>query len=146
MIAELRDALAGSARPCCRPSRAPARPRWCRCGCSASPGWATAGSSCWNPGGSRPGRRQPAWRELLGEEVGATVGYVTRDDRRIGRHTRVEVVTDGILTRRLQRDRHWPGTALVVFDEFHERHLQADLGLALTLDAREGLRPTCGCW
>jgi ATP-dependent helicase HrpB len=79
--------------------------------------------------------------ELLGEEVGATVGYATRDDRRIGRTTRVEVVTDGILTRRLQREPTLPGTALVVFDEFHERHLQADLGLALTLDARDGLRP-----
>ena len=79
--------------------------------------------------------------ELLGEEVGATVGYATRDERRIGRTTRVEVVTDGILTRRLQRQPALPGTALVVFDEFHERHLQADLGLALTLDARDGLRP-----
>jgi ATP-dependent helicase HrpB len=79
--------------------------------------------------------------DLLGEEVGATVGYATRDDRRMGRTTRVEVVTDGILTRRLQRDPGLPGIALVVFDEFHERHLQADLGLALTLDAREGLCP-----
>ena len=79
--------------------------------------------------------------DLLGEEVGATVGYATRDGRRIGRTTRVEVVTDGILTRRLQREPTLPGTALVVFDEFHERHLQADLGLALTLDARDGLRP-----
>jgi ATP-dependent helicase HrpB len=79
--------------------------------------------------------------ELLGEQVGATVGYATRDDRWVGPTTRVEVVTDGILTRRLQREPGLPGTALVVFDEFHERHLQADLGLALTLDAREGLRP-----
>ena len=79
--------------------------------------------------------------ELLGEDVGATVGYATRDDRRIGRTTRVEVVTDGILTRRLQREPTLPGTALVVFDEFHERHLQADLGLTLTLDVRDGLRP-----
>ncbi|MHB1533348.1 MAG: ATP-dependent helicase HrpB [Acidimicrobiales bacterium] len=79
--------------------------------------------------------------ELLGQEVGATVGYATRDDRRIGPTTRIEVVTDGILTRRLQRQPAIPGTALVVFDEFHERHLQADLGLALTLDARVGLRP-----
>ena len=55
--------------------------------------------------------------------------------------TRIEVVTDGILTRRLQRDPTLDGVALVIFDEFHERHLQADLGLALTLDAREGLRP-----
>ncbi len=79
--------------------------------------------------------------ELLGEDVGATVGYSTRDERRVGRDTRVEVVTDGILTRRLQRDPALTGTALVVFDEFHERHLQADLGLAVALDVREGLRP-----
>ena len=78
---------------------------------------------------------------LLGEEVGGTVGLVTRDDRRTGTATRVEVVTEGVLTRRLQADPSLPGTALVVFDEFHERHLQSDLGLALTLDARDGLRP-----
>ena len=78
---------------------------------------------------------------LLGEQVGATVGYATRDDRKIGRATRVEVVTDGIFTRRIQSDPSLSGTALVVFDEFHERHLEADLGLALALDAREVLRP-----
>lgn len=78
---------------------------------------------------------------LLGEDVGGTVGLVTRDDRRTGTNTRVEVVTEGVLTRRLQADPSLPGTALVVFDEFHERHLQSDLGLAFTLDARDGLRP-----
>src|ERR1700722_1687543 len=78
---------------------------------------------------------------LLGEDVGATVGYVTRDDRRTSSATRIEVVTDGVLTRRLQDDPSLPGTALVVFDEFHERHLQSDLGLALVLDARDALRP-----
>src|SRR3984957_866337 len=78
---------------------------------------------------------------LLGERVGETVGLSTRDERRVSAATRVEVVTDGILTRRLQRDPALEGVALVIFDEFHERHLQADLGLALTLDAREGLRP-----
>ncbi len=78
---------------------------------------------------------------LLGEEVGGTVGLVTRDDRRTGKATRVEVVTEGVLTRRLQADPSLSGTALVVFDEFHERHLQSDLGLAFTLDARDGLRP-----
>ena len=78
---------------------------------------------------------------LLGEEVGATVGYVTRDDRRVSRSTRIEVVTDGILTRRLQHEPDLPGVAMVIFDEFHERRLDADLGLALTLDARSGLRP-----
>jgi ATP-dependent helicase HrpB len=79
--------------------------------------------------------------QLLGEEVGGTVGYRTRDERRVGRGTRVEVVTEGILTRRLQADPSLPGTALVVLDEVHERHLQTDLALALTLDARAGLRP-----
>jgi ATP-dependent helicase HrpB len=78
---------------------------------------------------------------LLGERVGETVGISTRDERRVSAMTRIEVVTDGILTRRLQRDPALEGVALVIFDEFHERHLQADLGLALTLDAREGLRP-----
>ena len=78
---------------------------------------------------------------LVGERVGETVGLSTRDERRVSGSTRIEVVTDGILTRRLQRDPTLDGVALVIFDEFHERHLQADLGLALTLDAREGLRP-----
>ncbi len=73
---------------------------------------------------------------LLDEPVGATVGYRTRDERRSGRDTRIEVVTEGILTRRLQRDPSLPGVGLVVFDEIHERNLQTDLALALTLDAR----------
>ncbi len=78
---------------------------------------------------------------LLGESVGGTIGLSTRDERRVSPATRIEVVTDGILTRRLQRNPMLDGVTLVIFDEFHERHLQADLGLALTLDAREGLRP-----
>jgi ATP-dependent helicase HrpB len=78
---------------------------------------------------------------LLGEEVGATAGYVTRDDRATGPTTRIEVVTEGVLTRRIQRDPSLRGTAAVVFDELHERNLQTDLGLALTLDARKALRP-----
>ena len=79
--------------------------------------------------------------DLLGEEVGHTVGYRTRDERHVGPNTRIEVVTEGILTRRLQRDPSLPGTGLVIFDEIHERNLQADLALALTLDARDALRP-----
>jgi ATP-dependent helicase HrpB len=78
---------------------------------------------------------------LLGEEVGATVGYRTRDERKVGRDTRIEVVTEGILTRRLQHDPSLTGVGLVVFDEIHERNLQTDLALALTLDARSVLRP-----
>ncbi len=69
------------------------------------------------------------------------VGYVTRDDRRTSDRTRIEVVTEGVLTRRLQRDPSLPGVGLVVFDELHERNLQTDLGLALALDARRGVRP-----
>src|SRR5262245_53351160 len=78
---------------------------------------------------------------LLREPVGETVGYRTRDDRKVGPGTRIEVVTEGILTRHLQRDPGLGGVGLVVFDEFHERSLQADLGLALALDARRHLRP-----
>jgi ATP-dependent helicase HrpB len=78
---------------------------------------------------------------LLGEEVGGTAGYRTRDERRTGPATRIEVVTEGILTRRLQQDPSLPGVGLVIFDEFHERNLHADLALALTLDARPAFRP-----
>jgi len=78
---------------------------------------------------------------LLGERVGETVGYRTRDDRKVGRGTRIEVVTEGILTRRLQHDPSLPGVGLVVFDEVHERNLQTDLALALSLEARAALRP-----
>jgi ATP-dependent helicase HrpB len=78
---------------------------------------------------------------LLGERVGATVGYQTRDERHIGAATRVEVVTEGILTRRLQSDPELPGVGLVIFDEVHERNLPTDLGLALTLDVIATIRP-----
>ena len=78
---------------------------------------------------------------LLGERVGDTVGYQTRDERHIGPGTRVEVVTEGVLTRRLQHDPSLEGYGLVVFDEVHERNLPTDLGLALLLDARGALRP-----
>ncbi len=78
---------------------------------------------------------------LLGEEVGATIGYRTRDEARVSARTRIEVVTEGILTRRLQRDAALPGVGLVVFDEVHERNLQTDLALALVLDARAVLVP-----
>jgi len=78
---------------------------------------------------------------LLGDEVGGVVGYRTRDERRTSARTRIEVVTEGILTRRLQHDPSLPGVGLVVFDELHERNLQADLGLAFALEARATLRP-----
>jgi ATP-dependent helicase HrpB len=79
--------------------------------------------------------------ELLGEPVGATVGYAVRGDRRTSKATRIEVVTSGLLVRRLQSDPELAGTAAVLLDECHERHLDADLLLTLLLDARTGLRP-----
>ncbi|WP_280357998.1 ATP-dependent RNA helicase [Nocardia otitidiscaviarum] len=78
---------------------------------------------------------------LLGEPVGATVGYSVRGERRVGAATRIEVVTSGLLVRRLQGDPELSGVDAVVLDECHERHLDADLLLALLLDARAGLRP-----
>ena len=79
--------------------------------------------------------------DLLGERVGATVGLTTRDDRIVSRDTRIEVVTEGVLTRRLQNDPELPGVAVVIFDEVHERNLATDLGLALTLDVAATIRP-----
>ncbi|MDD8018686.1 MAG: ATP-dependent helicase HrpB [Bacteroidota bacterium] len=78
--------------------------------------------------------------QQLKESVGSTVGYRIRGDSRIGRQTRIEVVTEGILTRMLQDDASLPGIGIVIFDEFHERSIHADLGLALTLDVQEHLR------
>jgi ATP-dependent helicase HrpB len=90
----------------------------------------------------RVATRAAAWRlaDLRGEEVGQTVGYRMRGERRVGRATRVEVVTEGVLTRRLQRDPTLDGVGILVFDEFHERSLDADLGLALALRTRALLR------
>jgi ATP-dependent helicase HrpB len=78
---------------------------------------------------------------LLGERVGETVGYRMRMDTRVGPRTRIEIVTEGILTRRMQGDAGLENIGCVIFDEFHERSLQADLGLALVLDAQRHLRP-----
>ncbi len=79
--------------------------------------------------------------QTLRQSVGATVGYRMRMDTRVSRDTRIEVVTEGVLTRMLQTDASLDGIAAVIFDEFHERSLQADLGLALTIDARNNLTP-----
>ncbi|WP_109775673.1 ATP-dependent helicase HrpB [Quadrisphaera granulorum] len=78
---------------------------------------------------------------LVGEPVGQRVGWSVRGERRTSAATLIEVVTTGLLLRRLQRDPELPGVAVVVLDEVHERHLDADLALALLLDARAALRP-----
>ncbi|MDF1871171.1 ATP-dependent helicase HrpB [Vannielia sp.] len=79
--------------------------------------------------------------EMLGEPLGQTVGYRIRGEAKTSAKTRIEVVTEGILTRLIQSNPELPGIAGVLFDEFHERSLQADLGLALALELREALRP-----
>ncbi|MGA4731491.1 ATP-dependent helicase HrpB [Micromonospora taraxaci] len=79
--------------------------------------------------------------ELLGERVGERVGYAVRGERRVGPDTRVEVVTTGLLLRRLHHDPELPGTGAVLLDECHERQLDADLALAFTVEARATLRP-----
>lgn len=87
---------------------------------------------------ARAAARQMA--KLLGEEVGQTVGFRVRMESKVSGKTRIEVVTEGVFTRMLQDDPELSGVAAVLFDEFHERSLDADLGLALALDAR-ALRP-----
>lgn len=79
--------------------------------------------------------------QMRGENVGDIVGYRVRLDSRVGPKTRVEVVTDGLFARRIQNDPSLDGVAALLFDEFHERGLESDLGLALALEAQKELRP-----
>lgn len=76
-----------------------------------------------------------------GERVGETIGYRVRLDSKVGPRTRIEVVTEGVFTRMILDDPELSGVAAVLFDEFHERSLEGDLGLALARDAQQGLRP-----
>ncbi len=78
---------------------------------------------------------------LRGEAVGQSIGYHIRLDRKVGPRTRVEILTEGLLTQRLLSDPELADVGLVIFDEFHERSLAADTGLALALDVRRALRP-----
>lgn len=78
--------------------------------------------------------------DTLGEKLGETVGYRIRGQSKIGPNTRIEVLTEGILTRMIQADPELPGVGAILFDEFHERSLAADLGLALAWELRETLR------
>ncbi len=79
--------------------------------------------------------------DTLGEQVGATVGYRTRFDTRVGPDTRIEVITDGVLLRMLLQDPSLATVGAVLFDEFHERAIGADTGAALLLEVQESLRP-----
>jgi len=78
---------------------------------------------------------------LHGEPPGKTFGWRMADDTRVGPSTRLEVITEGVLTRMIQSDPELGGVGLVIFDEYHERSIHADLGLALSLDVRKALRP-----
>ncbi|MFI1537014.1 ATP-dependent helicase HrpB [Streptomyces anandii] len=88
---------------------------------------------------ARAAARRMAW--LLGEKPGGSVGFTVRGERAVGRHTRVEVVTTGVLLQRLQRDQELAGVDAVVLDECHERHLDADTVAAFLWDVRQALRP-----
>ena len=88
---------------------------------------------------ARAAARRMAW--LLGEQAGDSVGHTVRGERVVGPRTRVEVVTTGVLLQRLQRDQELPGVDVVVLDECHERHLDADTVAAFLLDVRAALRP-----
>ncbi|WP_234541166.1 ATP-dependent helicase HrpB [Streptomyces shenzhenensis] len=88
---------------------------------------------------ARAAARRMAW--LLGEQVGRSVGYTVRGERVVGRHARVEVVTTGVLLQRLQRDQELSDVDVVILDECHERHLDADTVAAFLWDVRETLRP-----
>ncbi|MFF6981425.1 ATP-dependent helicase HrpB [Streptomyces sp. NPDC008343] len=88
---------------------------------------------------ARAAARRMAW--LLGEKVGEGIGYTVRGERVVGRHARVEVVTTGVLLQRLQRDQELAGVDVVVLDECHERHLDADTVAAFLWDVRQTLRP-----
>ncbi|GLW00820.1 ATP-dependent helicase HrpB [Streptomyces lavendulae] len=88
---------------------------------------------------ARAAARRMAW--LLGEQPGASVGFTVRGERVVGPSTRVEVVTTGVLLQRLQRDQEQAGVDVVVLDECHERHLDADTAAAFLLDVRAALRP-----
>ncbi|ESP96282.1 ATP-binding RNA helicase [Streptomyces sp. GBA 94-10 4N24] len=88
---------------------------------------------------ARAAARRMAW--LLGEEPGRSVGHTVRGERVVSPGTRVEVVTTGVLVRRLQRDQELPGVDVVIIDECHERHLDADTAAAFLLDVRAALRP-----
>ncbi len=127
-------------RWCCRRRPEPAKPRWCRWRCWTQ-GW-LGGRKILLLEPRRIAARAAAARmaQLMGEAVGQTVGYRIRMDSCVSDRTRIEVITEGILTHQLQRDPGLEDVGLVIFDEFHERNLDSDLCLALALHGRELFR------
>ncbi len=99
-----------------------------------------SGRRCLSHAGAGPAAAAARMAQTLGEPIGATVGYRVRLDVKVGPATRIEVVTEGVFTRMILDDPGLTGVAAVIFDEFHERSLEGDLGLALALDAT-ALRP-----
>ena len=97
-------------------------------------------NNCAGAAPDRGARLAERMAKTLGENVGDTVGYRVRFGSKVSRRTRIEVVTEGIFTRQILDDPELNGIAAVLFDEFHERSLDADLGLALARDAQQGLR------
>jgi ATP-dependent helicase HrpB len=139
-VPDLIAGLTNSRRVVLSAPRAPARPcifLWscCRPVCRAE-----KKSSCWSLGDGRRAVPQSSWRSSAGAG-GRTVGYRIRGQSVISSTTRIEILTEGILTRMLHADPELPGVGLLIFDEFHERSIHADLGLALALDAQKHLRP-----
>ena len=136
------DGGAAAARtpPCWWRRRAPARPRACRWCCSTTLWAADKKILVLEP--RRLAARAAAERmaATLGEKVGETVGLRVRFGSKVSRKTRIEVVTEGMFTRLILDDPSLDGVAAVLFDEFHERSLDADLGLALARDVQQGLR------
>ena len=120
---------------------APARRRSFRSPCSTRRGAATAGSSSSSRDVWRRGRQPGGWPSSPASVSATSSGTRPATNGAIGPATRVEVLTEGVLTRRLQNDPELPGVAAVIFDEVHERNLTTDLGLALTLEVGATLRP-----
>ena len=126
--------------PCSSRRPAPARPRACRWCWRTSRGRRAERSSCWSRAGSRRAPPPTAWRRPWASAPARRSACACASARRCRRKTRIEVVTEGVFTRLILDDPELKGVAAVLFDEFHERSLDADLGLALARDAQQGLR------
>ena len=126
--------------PCWWRRPAPARPRACRWCCSTSRGRRTRKSWCWSRAGWPRAPPPRAWPRRSASRSATPWACACASAPRFRKRTRIEVVTEGVFTRLMLDDPSLDGVAAVLFDEFHERSLDADLGLALARDAQQGLR------